>query len=337
MCLCPNIVGVIRMEISENMLDLMKECSGAKTIGIAGHVRPDGDCVGSCMALAMYLRKTQPDSRVDVLLETINDSLCVIPGVDTIKNHSQKECYDLFFALDTAFDRIGFATEDANRAKRSINIDHHISNQGGSDLDHIIPTASSTSEIVYELLDTTYLDVDIAQALYIGIIHDTGVFQYSNTSPRTMAIASHLLSYGFDFSRIIEETFYERTYGQTEILGRALLESMLVLDKRCAVTCISLRMMQFYQVSKSELDGIVNQLKQIRGVECGILLVEHGLMEYKVSMRSSDLVDVSKVAVYFGGGGHKKAAGVSMHGTSHDVMTNLLREIELQLKENTCD
>ncbi len=319
------------------MVNVLQECKNATHIGISGHVRPDGDCVGSCMALAMYLRKALPHVRVDVLLEEPSETFAMIKGVDTILQEPQKITYDVYFVLDSVIDRIGFALDNAKGAKKRINIDHHISNMGGCDLDYIMPEASSTSELVAGVIEQEYMDEEIAKALYIGMIHDTGVFQYSNTSPQTLRIAAELISYGFDFSKIIEETFYEKSYAKTEILARALLESMLVLDGKCAVTCITQKMLSFYQVSKKDLDGIVNQLKQIKGVECAILVVEHGVLEHKVSMRASDAVDVSKIAVYFGGGGHKKAAGVTIMGTYHDVLNNLLPHIEEQLKEQLCD
>ncbi|MFI3202247.1 MAG: DHH family phosphoesterase [Eubacteriales bacterium] len=319
------------------MLNVLEECKGAKKIGISGHVRPDGDCAGSCMALAMYLRKVMIECQVDVLLEEINDTLSVIKGVDDIFHEPTNEIYDVFFVLDGSYDRIGFAVDDSLNAKKKINIDHHISNRGGADIDYIIPTVGSTSELIFELMDESYMDVEIAKAIYIGMIHDTGVFQYSNTSARTLEIAGKLIAYDFDFSKIIEETFYERSYEKTEILGRALLECMMVLDRKCAVACITQRMLNFYQVSVNDLDGIVNQLKQIKGVECAIMLVEYGSMEYKASLRSSDVIDVSKIAMYFGGGGHKKAAGVTMKGTHRDVINNLLRHIDAQLKERTSD
>ncbi len=319
------------------MVNVLQECKNATHIGISGHVRPDGDCVGSCMALAMYLRKAMPHAKVDVLLEEPSDTFSIIKGIDTILQEPQDITYDVYFVLDSVVDRIGFALDCAKGAKKRINIDHHISNLGGCDVDYIVPDASSTSELVAELVDGEYMDEDIAKALYIGMIHDTGVFQYSNTSPKTLRIAADLISYGFDFSKIIEETFYEKSYAKTEILGRALLESILVLDGKCVASCITQNMLAFYQVSKKDLDGIINQLKQIKGVECAILVIEHGVLEHKVSMRSSDVVDVSKIAVYFGGGGHKKAAGVTIMGTYHDVLNNLLPHIEEQLKEQLCD
>ena len=195
------------------------------------------------------------------------------------------------------------------------------------------PFASSTAEVLYGLFEEERLDEEIAVALYTGIIHDSGVFQYSNTTPRTMEIGAKLLRYGFPFSKIIEESFYQKTYLQTQILGRALMESVRFMDGRCIVSCVDRKMMKFYDVVPSDLDGIVNQLRNIKGIDCAIFMYEIGVQEYKVSMRSNEKVDVAKVASFFGGGGHVRAAGCTMSGNMHDVINNLSLHIEQQLKE----
>lgn len=314
------------------MFQLLKEIEGAKTIGISGHIHPDGDCIGSCMALYLYLRKYASFARTMVYLEKPADIFETVPGVDEICTEmEQAKAPDVFFALDCESSRLGGAQHLFEGAKKRINVDHHISNSGCGEINYIDPKASSTSELIYDLLEPEKLDAEIAEALYIGIIHDTGVFQYSNTSPKTMRIGAKLLEYGFDFSNLIEKTFYEKTYLQNQIMGRALLESILFLDGRCIVSAVDRKLMEFYEVTNSDLDGIVNQLKNIRGVECAVFMYETDTLQYKVSMRSTDLVDVAQIASFFGGGGHKKAAGCTMSGTFHDVINNLSAQIEKQL------
>ena len=165
------------------------------------------------------------------------------------------------------------------------------------------------------------------------MIHDTGVFQYSNTAPATLVVASELVKFGFDFPKIIEETFYEKTFVQNQILGRALLESILFMDGRCIVAVISKKMMNFYGVTGKDLDGIINQMRNTKGVECAIFLYELDNLEYKVSMRSGGMINVSSIAQFFGGGGHVRAAGCTVKGTAHDVINNISAQIELQLAE----
>lgn len=318
-------------------MNIYEEVKGAATIGISGHVRPDGDCVGSAMGLYLYLKKVCPHAKIQVMLEQPADIFSCISRIEEISTDFSPltECFDVFIALDTSKDRLGEAEICFDQAKKKINIDHHISNASGSgDINFIVPEASSTSELVYQVIaDKKELDVEIAKALYIGIIHDTGVFQYSNTSPETLRIGADLVSYGFDFTRIIDETFYEKTYVQNQILGRALLESFLFMDGKCVVSMIDKKTMAFYNATSKDLDGIVSQLRNTKGVECAIFMYQTESQEYKVSLRSGGTLDVAKIAAFFGGGGHKKAAGATMHGTCYDVVNNLSAQIEKQLKE----
>ena len=146
-----------------------------------------------------------------------------------------------------------------------------------------------------------------------------------------MQVAAGLISYGFDFSKIIDETFYEKTYVQTQVMGRAVAESVRFMDGKCIFSVVDKEMMEFYGVGSKDLDGIINQLRIVKGVECAIFLYQSGNMEYKVSMRSNGLVDVASIAVFFGGGGHVRAAGCTMRGTVHDVINNLSAQIALQI------
>lgn len=317
------------------MINILEECKGAKTIGIGGHIRPDGDCVGSCMSLYLYLKKELPGADIDVFLQKPADIFSCIEGVEEIHTDfvSDKQ-YDVFFALDCEKERLGEAEKFFDNAGKTVNIDHHISNSGSGDLNYIVPDASSASELVYDLLEKDKISEPIAKAIYIGIIHDTGVFQYSNTAPKTLQTAAELIKFGFDFPKLIEETFYQKSYVQNQILGRALLESILFMHGRCVVSSIDKKTMEFYDVDSKDLDGIVNQLRNTKGVDCAVFMYETGVLEYKVSLRSNEKVNVAKVAEYFGGGGHVRAAGCTMKGTFHDVINNLSLHIEEQLKED---
>ena len=331
-------------------MNLYEEVKDALTIGIGGHIRPDGDCVGAVMGLYLYLKKVCPDARVQALLEKPADIFSCIKDIDEIHTDltSDVETFDVFFALDTAAERLGDAQKYFDGARKKINIDHHVSNSGSGDLNYIMPQASSTSELIYDLitgrasaeegapdisgLDISRLDKDIAMALYIGIIHDTGVFQYSNTSPSTLRAAAELISFGFDFNRLIDETFYEKTYVQNQILGRALLESILFMNGKCVVSMLDRKTMNFYRAEPRDLEGIVSQLRNTKGVECAIFMYQTDILEYKVSLRSNGRVDVARVAEFFGGGGHVRAAGATMQGTFHDIVNNLSGRIAEQMK-----
>ncbi len=314
-------------------LDILKECKNAGRIGISGHVRPDGDCTGACLGLWQYLRKCLPGADVRVFLEKPPDIFSQIGGFGEIVTDFPDEApFDVFFVLDTSPDRLGGAEKYFLSAIKKINIDHHVTNRGCGDVHYIRPQVGSTCELLYDLMDKDKLDRDIALAVYTGIIHDTGVFQYSNTSPETMRKGAELIGYGFDFPRLIQETFYQRTYVQAQIMGRALMESIRFMDGSCIVSAVDKRIMDFYNAQPKDLDGIVNQLRNIKGISCAIFMYQTGGQEYKVSLRSDEKVDVARVAAYFGGGGHARAAGCTMTGTFHDCVNNLSLHIEEQLK-----
>ena len=305
---------------------------GAKEVALSGHIRPDGDCVGSVMSIYQYMKKNMSNVEVKVFLETPSSVFNCVQGIEEIdSNMDTLHEYDVFIALDCTNDRLGKAEPIFKRAKKRINIDHHVSNSGCGDINIVVPDASSTCEVVYELMDSEKLDMEIAKTLYIGMIHDTGVFKYSNTSPKTLNIAAKLISYGFDFPKIIDETFYEKTYIQTLICGRAVSESVRFMDEKCIFSVVDKAMMEFYGVEPKDLDGIINQLRTIKGIECAIFMYQTGSMEYKVSMRSNGYVNVAAVASFFGGGGHVRAAGCTMKGTVHDVINNLSTRIALQI------
>lgn len=315
-------------------MKIIDELKDVKTIAISGHIRPDGDCVGSVMGLYLYLKKEMPGARIDVYLDKPADIFDCISHIQDIKTEfNTDQIYDVFVVLDTAPDRLGDAEPIYQRAHKKINIDHHISNTGFGDVSVVEPERSSTAELLYDLMRPEMVDEEIAKAIYIGIIHDTGVLRYSNTSPRTMQVVGELIKFGFDFPQLIEETFYEKTYRQTQIMGRAVTESVRFMEDRCIVSVVSRRMMEFYGVTSKDLDGIVNQLQSVKGVDCAIFMYETGTSEYKVSMRSNGKVDVSAVAVKFGGGGHVRAAGCTLSGTYHDIINKLSIEIAEQFKK----
>lgn len=320
-------------------MNIRELCKDAERIGISGHIRPDGDCVGSCLGLFLYLKKLFPEKEVTVFLEKPADMFSCIKGFDEIvilgKETPAGDPFDLFFAVDGTKTRLGAAQKLFETAKETVNIDHHVSNAAGTGkYNYIDPEASSTSELVYELLEEEMLDADIAAALYIGIAHDTGVFRYSCTSPKTLQAAAKLIGYGFDFSKLIEETFFEKSYVQNQVMGRALLESMLIMDGKCIVSHIDRKTMEFYKVTGIDMEGIVSQLKLTKGVACSVFMYEIRSLEYKVSLRSNEKVNVAKVAEMFGGGGHARAAGCMMNGTFHDVINNLSLHIAEQLESS---
>lgn len=307
----------------------------AQSILICGHKRPDGDCTGACIASYHYLKNIYPDKEIVAYLEVLPDRFAFMDEEEKIISHEvPKKPFDLVIALDSSTaDCLGEAQNAFYQAKKTLCVDHHISNRSYAGQNFINANASSACEVLYEMMADEDIDEKIAEALYIGIIFDTGVFRYSNTSKKTMEIAGKLMDKGIPFWDYIDKCFYERTYTQTQLLGRTLLASMRVMDGKCIVAVITRRMMEFYGAQTEDIEGIVDQLRITKGVEVAILLHEIGEQQYKVSMRSNRYVDVSRVAAFFNGGGHVKAAGCVMQGSMHDVINNLTEHIEIQMNQ----
>ena len=316
------------------MTGLREIAQGAKTILIAGHLRPDGDCVGAAAAAYLYLKKIYPEAQISAYVEKVPEVYRFLDPEHSIFVEKLPEGpVDLFLSLDSSTkDRLGEAERLFDTAGRTACIDHHVSNLGYARENFVEAGSSSACEVRYGLMEEELIDTRIAEAIYIGIIMDTGVFRYSNTSKKTMEIAGSLMEKGVPFWKYIDECFYQRTYTQTQLLGRTLLTSMRLMEGRVIVATVTRRMLEFYGAQTEDIEGIIDQLRVTKGVEVALLLQEIDDQQYKVSMRSNTFVDVSKIAVYFGGGGHVKAAGCTMRGSLHDVVNNITEHIEFQME-----
>ena len=312
---------------------LLDAISKAGTIALGGHVRPDGDCAGSCMGLYNYVRENFPEKEIDVYLEELPNTLKFMKNTDKIRHEvTEEKTYDLFIALDCGdMGRLGFSAVLFKKAVVRFCVDHHVSNQNFAEHNYIFPDASSTCELIFELLPDERIDREIAECIYTGMVHDTGVFQYSCTSRKTMEIAGKLIEKGINFPKIVDETFFTKTYNQNRIMGLALMKSVLHLDGKCISSVITKQEMQEYDVLPKHLDGIVSQLRVTKDVEVAIFLYELEDGEFKVSTRSKELVDLSEIAVKFDGGGHVRAAGFSMKGEPEQIIEAILEEVKKQL------
>ena len=308
--------------------DILKD---VKSVGITGHIRPDGDCTGSVLALYNYILENMPEIDVDLYLEQPGSEFYYLKNIDKIKNTPEDKKYDVFFVLDcSSLDRIEPFISCFNNASKTVCIDHHVSNTGFTDLSKIEPQASTACEVLYGTMDADKISRNVAECIYTGIIHDTGVFKYSCTSKKTMEIAGEMMEKGIDYSDIIDNTFYKKTYVQNQILGRALLESVLFYDGKCIFTTVTMDEMEFYGVTGRELGGIVEQLRLTDGVEVAIFLHQTGEEEYKVSLRSKKKIDVAAIATQFGGGGHVRAAGYTAKGSVYQIINSIGELIEKQ-------
>ena len=257
----------------ENIAEILE---GVKTMGIGGHIRPDGDCVGSCMALYLYVKTYYPEIQADVYLDNPKPVFGHIDCMDEIKTEldGDKE-YDLFVTCDvSAKDRLAIAGPYFDTAKRTACIDHHISNSGFAQVNHIRGEVSSACEVLYGLFDPEKVVRTIAVPIYTGMVHG-----------------------------------------------------------KCIIGYLKKRDMEFYGVDGKDLDGIVSQLRLTAGVEVAMFIYEVETQSFKVSLRSNGNVDVSKIAVYFGGGGHMRAAGCDLQGSVYDVINNVTEQICKQFQE----
>ena len=313
--------------------ELVKNC---RRIGITGHENPDGDCTGACCGLALYLRKIMPEAAVDIYLEPPAESLIRnIPGADTIiyEVTGNEEKYDAFIVLDSEPSRVGKPLELFNSAGLKINIDHHRTNPGADDTEcYIDGKASSACELVYEVIDPDELDEQIAQALYVGIVTDTGVFQYSNTSESTMRAAGRLMSYGFDHTAVIREVFFERTFKQARVLGTALMKAEPLLDGKLILCCFDKKTMDELGAERKDLDGISAQLLLTEGADCSVFMHETEPGIWRASMRSLHVTDVSRIAARHEGGGHLRAAGFTVRTDIHAAVKDIKDDIAQQLR-----
>ena len=310
----------------------------ADTIAIAGHMNPDGDCVGSCLATYNYIKEYYPDKRVDLYLDPIPNIFKFLRYSEDIKSErSENICYDLMIVQDCGdVDRLGESVKYYDSAKVTVNIDHHISNDLFCKYHYVIPTASSTSELIFNLMPKEKINRFIAECLYVGMVHDTGVFQYSCTSKSTMEAAGFLMELGINYSKIVDETYFVKTFEQQKIIGLALLKSKLHLDGLCISCFITQEEMNQYHVLPKHLDGISSMLRSTKGVETSVFLYENGENQYKVSMRSAQYMDVAAIAVKHGGGGHIRAAGCTLKGKPEELIDMLVNEIEEQRKGGEC-
>ena len=315
------------------MLNLNEILQGAKTVAILGHVRPDGDCIGSCLSLYNYIETYFPELEAVVYLQEFMPEFLMLKNADKIVHDcTEDKVYDVCFSLDSADkERHGEFVKYLDRAKLTVGIDHHVSNQGFADMHLIQSDASATAEMMYELIGKERLTKEIAECLYLGIAHDTGVFQYSNASPKTFRAVADLLETGIEASRIIDETFYQKSYAQNRILGKTLMESEILCDGKVVAGVVTMEDMSNFGVTPKALDGIVSQLRYTRGVEVAIFLYELEENRFKASLRSNGKVNVSTIAGSFGGGGHVKAAGCELSGAYKEVIERLIAEIKTQL------
>jgi len=313
---------------------------GNQCFAILSHVRPDGDALGSQLALALSLQQLGKDVRIwneDGMLEKYS----FLPRAELLtKPPSTAIDVDVAVALDTAIqNRLGTTLAAVGSAKIWINIDHHRSNPGYGDLVIIDSSAPATGEIIFRLIKSQDLPFnhDIAENLFAAISTDTGSFQYPKTSARTFEIAAELVRAGdLDVGQISQQLYENYPRRRLELLRDLLRTMRFGEDGRVASFSLSLKTAADLAVLPEDNEGLIDHLRAIRGVIVAVFFEELAGGKVRVSMRSKDeAVDVCAICQKFGGGGHTLAAGARIRGSLAEVEEKVLEEIGEVLKRDS--
>ncbi len=298
---------------------------------ILGHVRPDGDALGSQLALGLSLKQLGKDVRIwneEGMLEKYS----FLPNANLLtKPPAEPEDVDVAIALDTAIqNRLGNSLPAVRSAKVWINIDHHPSNPGYGDLVYIDPNSPATGQILFELIKSEKLPIDaaIAENLYVAISTDTGSFQYPNTTARTFEIAAELVRAGVDVGRVSQLTYENYPRRRVELLRDLLGTMRFDANDRVASFSLSLATAKKLGVLPEDNEGLIDHLRAIRGVIVAVFFEELADGKVRVSMRSkNEKVNVCAICEKFGGGGHVLAAGARVRGSLAEVERKILEEV----------
>lgn len=313
------------------MIDIIDAIKKYDTFIISTHKSPDGDAIGSCVALGLTLKKL--NKKVNYIIETpVSQKLMFLPEITEFQNDIYScENFQVGIFLDCS--DTGHLHDDSllKKCKTNINIDHHISNTQYGDINYIDKKASATGEIIYNLIEnlSLNLDRDICISLYTAIVTDTGNFKYTNVTSNTHNIISKLYKYYNNYWDINKKLFDEHPYEKVKLIGKALNNLYLIKDNRISIIFLTLNDLSFLS-KKVDIEGIINYARDIQGVEIAIMLKEVSTNVYKVSFRSNTDYDVSKLAVLYGGGGHSKASGCTIEGTSlKETIDNISEKLNI--------
>ena len=310
------------------VVDIINSC---KNFLITAHVRLDGDAVGSELALYHVLRNMGKDA-VIYNQDRTPDVYTFLPGTDAIVHCLDSiEMFDVAFVLDCSdFERVGGKAGLISSIKSIVNIDHHISNNGFSEISLIDSGASSTGEILYRVIEKLGVPVtkDIATNLYTAIITDTGSFRYSNTGYRTFTVAAKLVEAGADPRWIAENIYENKPLEQIQLLKEAFKTLEFHRDIKTGSMSVSQVMLQNAKALPEHTEGFVDMIRSIKGIEVALFFQETSESSYRISLRSKRRINVERIAREFGGGGHVNASACSLEGDIQSVKNKLLDAIK---------
>lgn len=296
---------------------------------IIGHTNPDGDCVGSCLGMWYMLRAIGKRAAVCINGDDVPHHLEFIWNSDCSAKDAQG--FDAYIAIDCAgADRLSCKGDEFLAAERTACIDHHRTNSGFAKVNAVIPDAAAAGEIMYylaaEVMGITPTGA-MADAIYTAIVSDTGGFKYSSTTSRTMRAGAALLDNGVESAAIFKNLFDTYTKKQIDIVGDITSTLTTHFNGKAAVIYVTDELLDSRDMRFDEVDFITNLPRGIEGVEVGVFLKKRG-DEVKISLRSGESVDVSAIAASLGGGGHMRAAGITLKCSLDEAKETILKEIE---------
>lgn len=318
----------------KNVLDqLIATLKEGETFCLSGHQNPDGDVVGSQLAMASFIRRLGSKKRVDICNSgAIPKSMHFLPGSNQIQNVKQVEGkYDVLVVFEcSGSDRMGSIIDFPTQVGKVINIDHHLHNPNFGHVNFVEPTTSSTAELIFKIFDhaNVPLHADEAMCLYTGMVTDTGWFRYGNTNPQTFQIASRLLAAGLKVEELSERIYLSRSATSLKLLAWVLSNMKLKFDNRVAVLTLPERIFKELEAHPDDVEEVVNYGLQIETVVASFLMKERtNPPVIKVSFRSKGQYDINQVARLFGGGGHRNASGCSIELPLAQAEEAILKEM----------
>lgn len=300
------------------MKEIIERILACESAAVMGHVNADADSLGSCYAMAQFLRGLGKRAQVfleekpDRYLEFMSDEYTVFEnGMETAE-------FELCICLDSGdIDRLGERRAIFDRAKTTINIDHHRTNTKFADLNYVDADASATGEILCEMfkLSGKPMDKEIAQNLYIAMCTDTGCFKFSSVKPKTMRAAADLMEYGFDHAELIRLLFDSHSMAETKFRGEVMRNVKSYDGGRISLVSIADDLCAKVGLAEEDMPNVVDIPRCVEGTEIAVALKRRD-NKVKINLRSNGDADVANIALKFGGGGHAKAAGGAIEGVS---------------------
>jgi len=314
--------------------NIIEEINKAKNIVIFTHEMPDGDAVGSSLALYIGLKQLGKD--VDVVIPEYAKTFEFLPNSNEIKKECKNETYDLAIALDCGdIKRLNGFSDCFEDANTKISIDHHSSNTMFADYNFVNPTAPACAQILVTVMEALgiIIDKDIGTCLLTGIITDTGGFKYKGVTAETFEFVAELLNKGVNVSDVYKKVLQVVSKAKFSLMQRAINRLEFFEDGKITFTYITKEDIEETMAGTNDHDGIVEMGRDVEGVEVSIFLreVDNG---YKVSLRSNEYVNVSDICLMFGGGGHVRAAGGNITLPFEQAKIKIIEECKKHLKEN---